>query len=105
MPRLLWPSWRWMTMSGTPSCAISTAWAWRSWCGAKRRRTPAVAAVRRSSARAAAGDHGRPRVGPLTTQNRGPTGELEAHIDPTLQVLPGPLVHTDLAPAPAFAAA
>src|SRR3954463_12800013 len=31
--------------------------------------------------------------------------ELEAHIDPTLQVLPGPLVHTDLAPAPALAAA
>jgi hypothetical protein len=63
-----------VTMSGAPSCAISTAWAWRSWCGAKRRRTPAVAAVRRSSARAAAGDHGRPRVGPLMTQNNGPTG-------------------------------
>src|SRR3954453_3253388 len=72
LPR--WPSWRWMTMSGTPSCAISTAWAWRSWCGAKRRRMPAVAAKRRSSARAAAGDHGRPRVGPLMTQNSGPTG-------------------------------
>src|SRR3954447_23295080 len=47
-----------MTMSGTPSCAISTACACRSWCGAKRRRTPAVAAMRRSSARAAAGDPG-----------------------------------------------
>jgi hypothetical protein len=31
--------WRWMTISGMPSRAISTAWAWRSWCGAKRRRT------------------------------------------------------------------
>jgi hypothetical protein len=30
-----------MTTSGTPSRAISTACAWRSWCGAKRRRTPA----------------------------------------------------------------
>ena len=30
MPRLLCPSWRWMTISGTPSRAISTAWAWRS---------------------------------------------------------------------------
>jgi hypothetical protein len=30
MPRLAWPSWRWMTLSGTPSRAISTAWAWRS---------------------------------------------------------------------------
>jgi hypothetical protein len=25
MPRLVWPSWRWMTISGTPSRAISTA--------------------------------------------------------------------------------
>jgi hypothetical protein len=30
-----------MTISGTPSRAISTACAWRSWCGANRRRTPA----------------------------------------------------------------
>ena len=36
MPRLVWPSWRWMTISGTPSRAISTAWAWRSWCGTNR---------------------------------------------------------------------
>jgi hypothetical protein len=26
-PRSAWPSWRWMTFSGTPSRAISTAWA------------------------------------------------------------------------------
>src|SRR5215218_5934295 len=43
-PTLLWPSWRWMTVSGTPSWAISTAWACLSWCGAKRRRTPAAGA-------------------------------------------------------------
>src|SRR5512133_207255 len=36
-----------MTISGTPSRAISTACAWRSWCGAKRRRTPASRATRR----------------------------------------------------------
>jgi len=36
---------RWMTTRGTPSRAISTAWAWRSWCGANRRRTPPLAAV------------------------------------------------------------
>jgi hypothetical protein len=46
-PRLLCPSWRWITTRGTPSWAISTAWACRSWCGAKRRRKPALAAVRR----------------------------------------------------------
>jgi hypothetical protein len=74
MPRLLYPSWRWMTIRGTPSWAISTAWACRSWCGAKRRRTPACAAVRRRSARAAVLDQVRPRVGPLMTQKSGPTG-------------------------------
>src|SRR4051812_24656855 len=47
---------------GTPSRAISTACAWRNWCGANRRRTPAVAATRRKWARAAAAAHGRPRV-------------------------------------------
>jgi titin len=31
-----------MTISGTPLRAISTAWTWRGWCGAKRRRTPAT---------------------------------------------------------------
>src|SRR3954468_6389980 len=105
MPRLLWPSWRWITMSGTPSWAISTAWAWRSWCGAKRRRTPAVAAVRRSSARAAAGDRGRPRVGAVDDAEQGADREFEAQVDPRLQVLPGPFVHADLAAASAFAAA
>jgi hypothetical protein len=29
LQRLLWPSWRWMTINGTPSRAISTAWAGR----------------------------------------------------------------------------
>lgn len=37
--------WRWITTSGTPSCAISTACACLSWWGAKRRLTPAVAAA------------------------------------------------------------
>ena len=31
-------------------------------------------------------------------------GELEAHVEPTLQVLPGPLVHADLAAVAALAA-
>ncbi len=63
-----------MTISGTPSRASSTACVWRSWCGAKRRLTPSCAAVLRSSAHAAAHDHWRPRVGPLSTQSSGPTG-------------------------------
>src|SRR5215210_4644429 len=56
------------------SRARSTAWAWRSWCGAKRRRMPAWAASRRKSTRTLALDQGRPRVGPAMTQNSGPTG-------------------------------
>src|SRR4051812_27321637 len=88
-----------MTMSGTPSCAISRACAWRSWCGAKRRRTPAVAATRRIWARAAAGDHGRPRVGPVDDAQQRADRELEAHVKPGPQLLPGPLVHADLAAA------
>jgi ChrR Cupin-like domain len=33
------PNWRCMTLSGTPSWASSTAWAWRSCWGANRRRS------------------------------------------------------------------
>src|SRR4051794_41809308 len=40
MPRLLWPIWRWMTTGGTPSRVISTARAWRGWCGARRCESP-----------------------------------------------------------------
>ena len=61
---------RWMTSSGSPSGDISTAWACLSWCGAKRRRTPALAAARCSCVRTAAGAQGRPAVGPRNTQNQ-----------------------------------
>src|SRR5829696_10387731 len=94
-----------MTISGTPSRAISTACAWRSWCGAKRRRTPASRATRRSSERAADADHGRPRVGPLTTQNSGPTRQLDSRLEPGRELFEGPVVHADLAAAAALAAA
>ena len=105
MPRLVCPSWRWMTISGTPSRAISTAWAWRSWCGAKRRRTPASAAVWRSCSRAAPCDQACPRVGPVSTQNSGPTGSSTRTCSHCCQLLPGPVVHADLAAAAALAAA
>src|SRR4051812_47755057 len=107
VPRLAWPSWRWITLSGTPSRASSTAWAWRSWCGAKRRRIPAWAASRRNSTRALALDHGRPRVGPSMTQNSGPTGSSRraASGEPGAQLLPAPGVHADLAAPAALAAA
>ena len=63
-----------MTLSDTPSRAISTVCACRSWCGANRRRTPARTASERNVARAGAGDHGRPCVGLSMTHSSAPTG-------------------------------
>ena len=74
MPRLLGPSWRWITISGTPSRAISTAWAWRSRCSAKRRRTPARGGGALQLRSSRGGRPGRPRVVPLMTQSSEPTG-------------------------------
>src|SRR3954453_4004578 len=105
MPRLLWPSWRWMTISGTPSRAISTAWAWRSWCGAKRRRTPASAAVWRSCSRAAACVQARPTVWSGQDAEQRTDGQFDADSQPLLQLLPGPIVHADFAATAALAAA
>src|SRR5215207_3879645 len=93
-----------MTINGTPSRAISTACAWRSWCGAKRRRTPASRATRRSSERAALAVDGRPRVGPLTMQNSGPTGSSTRAWSHGFELLPRPVVHPHLAASAALAA-
>src|SRR3954464_4227309 len=102
MPRLVCPSWRWITIRGTPSRAISTAWAWRSWCGAKRRRTPASAAVGRSCARAAARARGRPGE----HAEQGADRQLDTKVQPLLlQLLPGPRVHAYLAAAAPLSAA
>src|SRR3954470_20864348 len=73
-----------------------------------RRETPANACGRRRAAQLGARGRGRPWPSPgraVDDAEQRADRELEAHIDPTLQVLPGPLVHTDLAPAPALAAA
>src|SRR3954452_20590061 len=79
------------------------AWAWRSWCAAKRPGTRARAASRRSMARAGAGCQGRPRVGPLITQNNGPTGMVRRMVSQR-SLLEAPVVHANLATAAAFAA-
>src|ERR671932_750714 len=103
-PRLVWPSWRWITFSGTPSRAISTAWAWRSWCGAKRRRTPAWAASRRSCERAPVCGQDRPLVGPWMMQNSGPAGS-SSRCDAHAFICSQPVVHPGLAPTATLAAA
>src|SRR3954463_320846 len=93
-----------MMFSGTPSRASSSAWAWRSWCGATRRRPPARAASRRNSLRTAAPDHGRPRGGPSMMQNSGPTRRSRRGL-PRLPFPPPPLVHPAPAPPAALAVA
>ena len=78
------PSWRDMrgragagsAEVGSLSCSSSTACAWRSWRGTKRRRTPAWTATRCNSSRAALADQAWSRVGPTITQNSGPTGSF-----------------------------
>src|SRR5215211_1695630 len=94
-----------MTLSGTPSWASSTAWAWRSWWGANRRRTPAFEATRRSWARAASLAQGRPRVGPSITHSSGPTGIPIRNSSQGLSCSPAPRVHADLAAPAALAVA
>jgi hypothetical protein len=73
-----------------------------------RRETPANACGRSRAAQLGTRGGGRPWSSSgraVDDAEQRADRELEAHIDPTLQVLPGPLVHTDLAPAPALAAA
>src|SRR5215211_2395013 len=95
-----------MMFSGTPSRASSRACAWRSWCGAKRRLTPALVATRRNSVRTAAADHDRPRVGPsMMMQKSGPGRELGPCVQPRAELFPAPLVHADFASAATLAAA
>src|SRR5215217_2418456 len=102
MPRLLWPSWRWMTISSTPSWAISTAWACLSWCGAKRRRTPAAGAPQLGACRG-----GRPvpsaRRAVDDAQQRTDR-QLTPHVEPEQELFPAPGVHADFAATPALAA-
>ena len=92
------PELRWITSSGIPSRDISTACACLSWWGANRRRTPAIAAVWCSWARIPADVHGRPRVGPRTTQNRRPTGNSFLSSNQGSRCDHAHQVHADLAP-------
>src|SRR6266511_794946 len=105
MPRSACPSWRWITFSGTPSRAISTAWACRSWWGAKRRRTPAW---RGETAKLRSGGGHRPgpaRRRPAEDAKQRPDRLLTPVLEPGPKLLPAPLVHPHLAPPAALAAA
>src|SRR5215207_6002858 len=105
MPRLVWPSWRWMTISGTPSRAISTAWAWRSWCGGEA--SPHAGPVG-EAAELRAGGGGRPRPASRRSADdaeQRSDRQLDARLDPGRELFEGPVVHSDLAAAAALATA
>ncbi len=86
-----------MTFSGTPSRAISTAWAWRSWWGAKRRRTPAVTASCRERRADRGGCPWPPRGWSVDDAQQRADGQLHPAFQPGLELLPAPAVHARLA--------
>jgi hypothetical protein len=92
-----------MTTSGTPSRFISTAWGWRSWCEANRRRTPAARAASRSWTRIPDGEQGQPRVGPAQHAEQRADRQPVTDPEPRVELPPGPTVHPDLSPFAALA--
>jgi hypothetical protein len=102
-PRSVCPSWRWIRFSGTPPRAISTACAWGSWCGAKRRRTPACTS---DASQLRADSSGRPRPSPrgsLNDAEQVPDGKDSALRRPGTQLSPAPIIHADPAALTALA--
>src|SRR6266511_1423776 len=94
-----------MMLSATPSRASSSACAWRSWCGAKRRLTPARGG---EPAELGADRGGRPRSparGAVDDAEQRPDRQLSPGVQPRQQLLPAPLVHADLASSPSLAVA
>src|SRR5829696_4608386 len=103
MPRLVWPSWRGMTISGTPSRAISTAWAWKL-----VRRTPPHAGLARHVPQLGARGGGRPcppAGRAVDDAEQRSDRQLDARLEPRRELFPGLVVHADLAAPAALAAA
>ena len=104
MPRLLWPSWRWITISGTPFASHLD--------GVRvpqlvRREAPPDTGRDRRPAQVAAGGG----AGPLTPTRRAgenaeerSDGKFDSRLEPGLQLGPAPRVHPDLAAPSALAA-
>src|SRR4051794_28290120 len=93
-----------MTIRGTPARAISTAWPWRSWW---REASPHTDPARHApQLRARRG--GRPRPSARRSADHAEQrsdGQRDARLEPRRELLPGPVVHADLAAATALAAA
>jgi hypothetical protein len=74
-------------------------------CGAKRRRTPAAAAVRRSLRAGGRGCPGSAACRSVDDAEQRADGELQPELAPGLKFLPAPVVHAGLAAASALASA
>ena len=105
MPRLVCPSWRWMTISGTPFArhldGVGVAELVRresSPDAGERRRVAQLFARGGRRPAAAAGWSGQ------DAEQRA-DGQRDAEVQPLLKLFPGPVVHTDFAAAAALAAA
>src|SRR5215210_4252130 len=101
MPRLLCPSWRWMTISGTPSRQLDgVGVAQLVWSEAAPYSGHGSGAAEVGSCRG-----GRPvataRCAADDAQERTDR-ELAPHLKPGLQLFPAPGIHADLAAAPAL---
>src|SRR5829696_8590328 len=104
MPRLVWPSWRWMMISDTPSRAISTAWGVAELV--RREASPHAGLAGDASQLGARGGR-RPRAparGAVDHAEQRSDRQLYPRVQPGRELLPRPVVHPDLAAAAALAA-
>jgi hypothetical protein len=94
-----------MTISGTPSRAISTAWAWRSWCGANPAPNSGhTGGATQLGARRGGGPVASTRLTVEDAEQRTDR-QVAAHVKPRLGLFPAPGVHADLTATPTHAAA
>src|SRR5829696_6755284 len=104
MPRLVWPSWRWMMISDTPSRAISTAWGVAELV--RREASPHAGLAGDASQLGARGGR-RPWAsarGAADHAEQRSDWQLDPRLEPRRELLPRPVVHPDLAAAAALAA-
>src|SRR3954463_11128686 len=105
MPRLAWPSWRWMTLSGTPFArhldrVRVTELMWG--------KATAYAGGDGEVTEGGAGSGWRPGPGgwrAVGETQEGPCGHLDTPMDPPRALPLAPATHADLAALPALAAA
>jgi hypothetical protein len=102
-PRSAWPSWRWITLSGTPSRGeldgVRVAHLVRREAAAYAGLDGEAAKLRADGARGPWSSLGRP----VDDAEQPPDRQCLAALEPGVQLVPAPVVHADLAALAAFA--